>query len=158
MLRNTYSWREKFQRCVANKEFQRLSTRIHIDISVCRNVVNRCNPKEAVFSSVWAVVFFPNTSSRFKALFSFSLPTIHKNTGFRLRNAVEIHRHMRLCHAIWVALSCHTGCHEVGLKVIVFVYTCNVCYAVLSFLLNWPWIYLHFSVVSILNAVTAAPH
>ena len=24
--------------------------------------------------------------------------------------------------------------------------------------LNWPWIYLHFSVVSILNAVTAAPH
>ena len=26
------------------------------------------------------------------------------------------------------------------------------------FLLNWPSIYLHFSVVSILNAVTAAPH
>ena len=23
-------------------------------------------------------------------------------------------------------------------KLIVFVYTCNVCYAVLSFLLNWP--------------------
>ena len=43
---------------------------------------------------------------------------------------------MRLCHAICVALSCHTGCHEVGLKVIVFVYTCNVCYAVLSFFIE----------------------
>ena len=99
-----------------------------------------------------------NTSSCFKALFSFSLPTIDKNTGFRLRNAVQIHRHMRSCHAICVALSCHTGCQEVGLKVIVFVYTCNVCYAVLSFLLNWPWIYLHFSLVLIMNTVTAAPH
>ena len=69
-------------------------------------------------------------------VFVFSLPTIHKNTGFRLRNAVEKHRHMRLCHAIWVALSCHTGCHEVGLKVIVFVHTCNVCYAVLSFFIE----------------------
>ena len=47
MLRNTYSWREKFQRCGANKEFQRLTTRIHIVkrslqtklLSVCRNVV-----------------------------------------------------------------------------------------------------------------------
>ena len=27
-------------------------------LSVCRNVFNRCNTKEAVFSSVWAVVFF----------------------------------------------------------------------------------------------------
>ena len=69
---------------------------------------------------------------------NFSLPTIDKNTGFHLRNAVQIHRRMRLCHSICVALSCHTGCHEVGLKVIVFVYTCNVCYTVLSFLLNWP--------------------
>ena len=32
VLRNTYSWREKFQRCGANMEFQRLTTRIHIDI------------------------------------------------------------------------------------------------------------------------------
>ena len=30
---------------------------------------------------------------------------------------------MHSCHAIYVALSCHTGCREVGLKVIVFVYT-----------------------------------
>ena len=42
---------------------------------------------------------------------------------------VQTQRHMRLCHAICVALSCHTRCHEVGLKVIVFLYTCNVCYA-----------------------------
>ena len=32
VLRNTYSWREKFQRCGANKEFQRLTMRIHMDI------------------------------------------------------------------------------------------------------------------------------
>ena len=32
VLRNTYSWQEKFQRCGANKEFQRLTTRIHMDI------------------------------------------------------------------------------------------------------------------------------
>ena len=104
-------------------------------LSVCRNVVNSCNTKEAAFSSVWAVVFFesqiPIRVS--KLFFSFSQPTIDKNTGFRLRNAVQIHRHKRSCHFICVALSCHSGCHEVGLKVIVFVYTCNVCYAVVSF-------------------------
>ena len=32
------------------------------------------------------------------------------------------------------------------------------CYAVLSFLLNWSWISFFFPIVSILNAVTAAPH
>ena len=70
--------------------------------------------------------------------------------GFRLRNAVQIHRHMRSCHAICVALSCHTGCHEVGLKVIVFVYTCNVCYAVLSFFIelamNLPSLFRSFDI------------
>ena len=63
------------------------------------------------------------------------------------------YRHMRSCHAIYVALSCHTGCREVGLKGIFFSST-NISYAVLRFL----WINLHFSVVSILNAVSAAPH
>ena len=43
---------------------------------------------------------------------------------------------MRSSHAICVALSCHTRCHKVGLKVIVFVYTCNVCYTVLGFFLE----------------------
>ena len=32
MLHNTYSWREKFQRCGANKEFQRLTRRIYQEV------------------------------------------------------------------------------------------------------------------------------
>ena len=121
-------------------------------LSVCRNVVNRCNTKEAVFSSVWAVVFFecqiPVHVS--KLSFHFSCPKIDKNTGFRLRNAVQILRHMRSCHAICVALSCHRGCHQVGLKVIVFAYTCKICYAVLSFFIklamNLPSLFRSFDI------------
>ena len=95
--------------------------------------------------------FKPSFSLRVKYQFTFQSPLIifpaHNRQKHRVSLAkcspspgamVQIYRHMRSCHAICVALSCHTGCHEVGLKVIVFVYTCNVCYAVLSFLLNWP--------------------
>ena len=43
-------------------------------------------------------------------------------------------------------------------ELIVCVYTCNVCYAVLSFFIEFAMNLPSLSVVSILNAVTAAPH
>ena len=43
-------------------------------------------------------------------------------------------------------------------ELIVFMYTCNVCYTVLSFFIEFTMNLPSLSVVSILNAVTAAPH
>ena len=116
-------------------------------------MVNRCNTKEAVFSSVWAAVFFESQIPVhvLKLCFHFSC---RQDTKTQALAWEDICAHVTL---VCVALPCHRGCHQVGLKVIVFAYSCNICYAVLSFLLNWPWIYLHFSVVLMLNAVTADP-
>ena len=87
--------------------------------------------------------FEPSFSLRVKYQFTFQSPLIifpaHNRQKHRVSHAkcspspgamVQIHRHMRSCHAICVALSCHTGCHEFSCTLAMFATWSLVCYGI----------------------------
>ena len=128
-------------------------------ISVCRNVVNRCDTKEAVFPQ-----FELSFSLKVKYQFAFKSSLFIFLADNRQKHRVSLEKcspNTQTFALMSRYLRCVIMSHRVsrgGIEGNCFRVHLQCCYAVLRFLLNWSWISLLFSVVSVLNAVTSAPH